>query len=72
MAFSTTGVGPLLLVQWDDEPVPREPGLAPFDAFGSTEKTRHANPDPHAGVSAFEAASSERFFAWHFGRDARN
>ncbi len=53
------------LLQWDDEVVPRESGLALFDAFASPEKTLHANPGPHVGVPAFEAASSERFFARH-------
>ncbi len=60
------------VLQWDDELVPRESGLALFDAFGSTEKTLHANPGPHAAVPAFEVASSERFFARHLGCDARN
>jgi dienelactone hydrolase len=53
------------VLQWDDELVPRESGLALFDAFGSAEKTLHANPGPHVGVPAFELDSSERFFARH-------
>ena len=53
------------LLQWDDELVPREAGLALFDAFASGEKTLHANPGRHAGVPAFELESSERFFARH-------
>jgi dienelactone hydrolase len=43
------------LLQWDDEQVPRESGLALFDAFASREKTLHANPGPPcagAGVRA--------------------
>jgi hypothetical protein len=45
--------------------VPREAGLALFDAFASHEKTLHANPGRHAGVPAFELDSSERFFTRH-------
>lgn len=53
------------LLQWDDETVPRDAGLALFDAFASREKTLHANPGRHAGVPAFELESSERFFTRH-------
>ena len=53
------------LVQWDDERVPREQGLALFDAFGSAEKTLHANPGRHGEVPDFELDSDIRFFARH-------
>ncbi len=53
------------LLQWDDEQVPRESGLALFDAFASREKTLHANLGRHVQVPAFELDSSERFFARH-------
>jgi len=53
------------LLQWDDELVPRDSGLALFDAFASREKTLHANPGRHAGVPAFELDSSQRFFTRH-------
>ncbi|MGE5291702.1 MAG: alpha/beta hydrolase [Micromonosporaceae bacterium] len=53
------------LLQWDDELVPRDSGLALFGAFASREKTLHANPGRHAGVPAFELESSERFFTRH-------
>ena len=53
------------LLQWDDELMSRESGLALFDAFGSAEKTLHANPGGHGEVPAFEHDSSERFFARH-------
>ena len=53
------------LLQWDDELVPRDSGLALFDAFASREKTLHANPGRHTGVPAFELDSSERFFTRH-------
>jgi pimeloyl-ACP methyl ester carboxylesterase len=55
------------LLQWDDEVVERESGLALFDALGSTEKTLHANPGGHADVPGFEVDSSARFFARHLG-----
>ena len=55
------------LLQWDDELVPRADGLALFDAFGSAEKTLHANPGRHVEVPAFELDSTERFFARHLG-----
>jgi pimeloyl-ACP methyl ester carboxylesterase len=53
------------LLQWDDELVPRDSGLALFDAFASQEKALHANPGRHTGVPAFELESSERFFLRH-------
>jgi alpha-beta hydrolase superfamily lysophospholipase len=53
------------VLQWDDEIVPRESGLALFDALGSAEKTMHANPGGHMDVPMFEVDSSERFFARH-------
>ena len=53
------------VLQWDDEIVPRESGLALFDAIGSAEKTMHANPGGHMDVPAFEVDSSERFFGRH-------
>lgn len=52
-------------LQWDDELVPRESGLALFDAIASAEKTLHANPGRHVEVPRFEVDSSERFFARH-------
>jgi pimeloyl-ACP methyl ester carboxylesterase len=54
------------LLQWDDEVVPRDSGLALFDAFASREKTLHANPGRHVEVPAFELDSSARFFTRHF------
>ncbi|MGW9496286.1 dienelactone hydrolase family protein [Streptomyces prasinus] len=55
------------LVQWDDERVPRDQGLALFDALGSAEKTLHANPGGHGEIPAFELDSTLRFFARHLG-----
>ena len=53
------------VLQWDDELVPRDSGLALFDAIGSATKTLHANPGRHMDVPMFEVDSSERFFARH-------
>jgi dienelactone hydrolase len=55
------------LVQWDDEQVPRAQSLALFDAFGSAEKTLHANPGQHADLPRFETGSALRFFARQLG-----
>ena len=56
------------LLQWDDELIPREQALALFGAFGSAEKTLHANPGRHHDVPMFELDSSVRFFSRHFGQ----
>ncbi|MYS20268.1 Dienelactone hydrolase [Streptomyces sp. DvalAA-14] len=53
------------LLQWDDERVPRDQGLALFDAFASPEKTLHANPGKHGDVPASEFDSTLRFFSRH-------
>ena len=55
-------------MQWDDEHIPREAGLALFDAFASTEKTLHANAGMHQELPRFEADSAVRFFARHFAQ----
>jgi hypothetical protein len=52
-------------LQWDDENIPRDAGLALFDAFGSAEKSLHANAGRHKEVPRFEADSAVRFFARH-------
>ncbi|MFJ6463651.1 alpha/beta hydrolase [Streptomyces sp. NPDC091387] len=54
-------------MQWDDEHIPREAGLALFDAFASTEKTLHANAGKQGEMPRFEADSAVRFFARHLG-----
>jgi dienelactone hydrolase len=56
-----------LVLQWDDERMPREHGLALFEALGSAEKTLHANPGGHGDLPGFETDSSLRFFARHLG-----
>jgi dienelactone hydrolase len=55
----------LVLLQWDDEGNDRQAALDLFDAFGSTEKTLHANMGGHTGVPQFEGHSGNRFFARH-------
>lgn len=55
-------------LQWDDEHIPREAGLALFDAFASAEKTLHANAGRHKEHPRFEADSAARFFARHLTR----
>jgi cephalosporin-C deacetylase-like acetyl esterase len=52
-------------LQWDDELVPRESGLALFDAFASRDKTLHAHPGRHAELPVSERESSQRFLASH-------
>ncbi|UQU61468.1 alpha/beta hydrolase [Couchioplanes caeruleus] len=54
-----------VLLQWDDEGNDRQMALDLFDAFGSKEKTLHANMGGHTGVPAFEADAGNRFFTRH-------
>jgi len=55
----------LVLLQWDDEGNDRQQALDLFDAFGSEEKTLHANMGGHTGVPRFEGDDGSRFFARH-------
>ncbi|KMS67918.1 hypothetical protein ACM01_41035 [Streptomyces viridochromogenes] len=55
----------LLLLQWDDEGNPRQRALDLYDAFGSKEKTLHANMGGHLGTPSFELEDGGRFFARH-------
>jgi pimeloyl-ACP methyl ester carboxylesterase len=57
-------------LQWDDEHISREAGLALFDAFASKEKSLHVNSGRHKELPRFEADSAVRFFARHFGGTA--
>ncbi len=54
-----------VLLQWDDEGNDRQMALDLFDAFGSREKTLHANMGGHTGVPQFEGDAGNRFFARH-------
>ena len=53
------------LMQWDDEGMERHPTLDLFDAFGTKEKTLHANLGGHAGTPWFEVDDGARFFTRH-------
>ncbi|MFJ2738914.1 alpha/beta hydrolase [Streptomyces sp. NPDC087440] len=55
----------LLLLQWDDEGNPRQRALDLFDAFGTKEKTLHANMGGHVGTPWFELEDGGRFFDRH-------
>lgn len=56
-----------VLLQWDDEGNDRDSALELFDAFGSGEKTLHANMGGHTGVPEFAGEDAARFFARHLG-----
>lgn len=55
----------LMLLQWDDEGNPRQRALDLFDAFGTKEKTLHANLGGHTGTPWFELEDGNRFFDRH-------
>ncbi|MGV9887920.1 dienelactone hydrolase family protein [Streptomyces sp. NPDC003395] len=55
----------LFLLQWDDEGNPRQRALDLFDAFGSKEKTLHANLGGHTGTPSFELEDGCRFLDRH-------
>jgi hypothetical protein len=57
-------------MQWDDEHIDREAGLALFDAFASREKSLHVNTGRHKELPRFEADSAVRFFMRHLVRAA--
>ncbi|MEU4082111.1 alpha/beta hydrolase [Streptomyces venezuelae] len=54
-----------VLLQWDDEGNDRQAALDLFDAFGSAEKSLHANMGGHTGVPEFAADAAGRFFSRH-------
>lgn len=58
-------------MQWDDERIPREASLALFEAFGSKEKTLHANAGAHFDFPRFEAESASRFLGRRLGGAVR-
>jgi hypothetical protein len=59
------GIPLQVLLQWDDAGNDRQVALDLFDAFGSQEKTLHANMGGHTGVPWFEGEEGNRFFARH-------
>ncbi|MEU9045438.1 MULTISPECIES: alpha/beta hydrolase [unclassified Kitasatospora] len=54
-----------VLLQWDDESNDRQAALDLFDAFGSEEKSLHANMGGHTGVPQFAGDAAARFFTRH-------
>ncbi|WP_239311682.1 dienelactone hydrolase family protein [Frankia sp. Cj3] len=54
-----------VLLQWDDEGNDRQAALDLFDAFGSKEKTLHANMGGHTGVPQFAGDAAAGFFTRH-------
>ncbi len=57
----------LLVLQWNDELVGQQEGLALFDAIGSSEKTAHIHPGGHVETPLFERDAYEAFFLRHLG-----
>lgn len=55
----------LMLLQWDDAGNPRQRALDLFDAFGTKEKTLHANMGGHTGTPWFEGEDVNRFYGRH-------
>ncbi|MFI1918222.1 dienelactone hydrolase family protein [Nocardia sp. NPDC020380] len=54
-------------IAWDDEGIPREPGLALFDACASPEKSLHVYPGRHNRMLGVDPDAQSRFFARHLG-----
>ncbi|MER5904902.1 dienelactone hydrolase family protein [Streptomyces mirabilis] len=54
-----------VLLQWDDKGNDRQQALDLFDAFGSKEKTLHANLGGHTGVPQFAGDAAAQFFTRH-------
>ncbi len=54
-----------VLLQWDDEGNDRQAALELFDAFGSKEKSLHANMGGHTGVPQFAGEGAALFFTRH-------
>ncbi|MER5928358.1 alpha/beta hydrolase [Streptomyces mirabilis] len=54
-----------VLLQWDDEGNDRQAALDLFDAFGSNEKSLHANMGGHTGVPQFAGDAAAQFFTRH-------
>ncbi|MEV4313765.1 alpha/beta hydrolase [Actinocrispum sp. NPDC049592] len=58
-----------VLLQWDDEGNDRQMVLDLFDAFGSKEKSLHANMGGHTGVPQHAGEDGNRFLARHLKQD---
>ncbi|MFE2245368.1 dienelactone hydrolase family protein [Streptomyces lavendulae] len=57
-----------VLLQWDDEGNDRQAALDLFDAFGSEEKSLHANMGGHTGVPQFAGDTAARFLTRHLSQ----
>ncbi|WP_106401091.1 dienelactone hydrolase family protein [Actinocorallia populi] len=57
-----------VLLQWDDEGNDRQTALDLFDAFGSREKSLHANLGGHTGVPQLAGDAAARFLTWHLSQ----
>ncbi|MFG2679296.1 alpha/beta hydrolase [Streptomyces sp. NPDC048392] len=57
-----------VLLQWDDEGNDRQAALDLFDAFGSKEKSLHADMGGHTGVPQWAGDVAARFFTRHLGQ----
>jgi dienelactone hydrolase len=55
----------MFLLQWNDELVTHESGLALWEAFGSAAKTMHINPGRHVEIPRREMLAAEVFFRTH-------
>jgi cephalosporin-C deacetylase-like acetyl esterase len=64
-AAAAIGIPVQFVFQWDDAVMPRDAGIALFNAFGAPEKTMHINPGDHMGIPDFEAQAWRSFFARH-------
>jgi dienelactone hydrolase len=53
------------MVQWQDELMPPDRGIALYEAFGSTDKTLIGNQGAHAAVPPFMFAINDDFFQRH-------
>lgn len=54
-----------VILQWDDDWNDRQSALDLFDAFGSEEKTLHANMGGHTGVPPYAGEAAASFFTRH-------
>lgn len=60
-----------MLLQWDDEGNDRDIALLLFDAFGSRDKTLHANMGGHTGVPQHAGEEANRFLTRHLNAPGR-
>lgn len=66
-AASSIRIPVLFVLQWDDQLMTREAGLALFDAIGSEDKAMHVFPGGHVDTPLFERDAYDAFFVRHLG-----